>query len=701
MPDLLYEIGCEELPATFVAPTMVQLENLFRASFAQARLWDEAGGGTVRAYGTPRRLVLHATGLKARQDDETLSVKGPSASVAFDAEGKPTKAALGFVQKNKIAPEELEVVDGYVTATVTRVGRSALVIAGEALPQMTRALTFPKAMRWGAGRLRFARPLRWLLALLDDQIIPCAVEHVAAGRTTRGHRFLSPSEADVPDVAAYFGIMREKSVLIDPEERRAVIVAQAERLGAEAGGRVQIAPELLEENVNLTEYPTAVRGGFSPDFLTLPRPVLVTAMRKHQRYFPLVAFDGALLPGFVAVRNGGGLALDTVRVGFENVLAARFNDARFFDEMDARTTLASKAEGTRLIVFQEKLGSVFQKSERLVSILENGGLLDGLEEEQISTVQRAAALCKADLASEMVKELPALQGIVGEEYARREGEPEAVAVAIAEHYRPKGAGDPLPLSAAGVRLAIADRVDTLAGYLGIGIVPTGTSDPYALRRAAAGLVALLATSPALPAPRTLFGAAWEAYAGQGIPQTAAQESAESGFLLLLAQRLDAALEELGVRYDVREAVLATPLHSVAETQARAQALGALADGASFRDALAADTRIGNILRFARKEGLALPGADPAPAFFEDPTEQALMDAATAAAPVAAAALGRADYAGALDALAGLRGPVDAFFEAVMVMSEDVVRRDNRLALLGTAHALFLRLADFEKIITNA
>ncbi len=701
MPDLLYEIGCEELPATFVAPTMAQLESLFRASFAQARLWDEAGGGTVRAYGTPRRLVLHATGLKARQDDETLSVKGPSASVAFDAEGRPTKAALGFAQKNKIGAEDLKVVDGYVQANITRVGRSALEIAGELLPQMTRALTFPKAMRWGAGRLRFARPLRWLLALLDDQVIPFAVEHVAAGRTTRGHRFLSPSEADVPDVAAYFGIMREKSVLIDPEERRARIVAQAERLGTEAGGRVQIAPELLEENVNLTEFPTAVRGGFSPDFLTLPRPVLVTAMRKHQRYFPLVGDDGALLPGFVAVRNGGDLALDTVRAGFENVLAARFNDARFFDEMDARTTLSSKAGGTKMIVFQEKLGSVFQKSERLVLILENGGLLDGLEEEQIAALLRAAALCKADLASEMVKELPALQGIVGEEYARRDGEPEAVAVAVAEHYRPKGAGDPLPESPTGLRLAIADRLDTLAGYLGIGIVPTGTSDPYALRRAAAGLVALLATSPAFPAPRTLFGAAWEAYTGQGIPQTATREDAEASLLLLLAQRLDAALDEQGTRYDIREAVLATPMHSVFETQARARAVNALADGASFRDALAADTRLGNILRFARKEGLALPDAAPNPAFFEDDTEQALMDAVTAAAPALADALERADYAGALRGLAALRGPVDAFFEAVMVMSEDVVRRDNRLALLVAAHSLFLRLADFEKIVTNA
>ena len=287
-----------------------------------------------------------------------------------------------------------------------------------------------------------------------------------------------------------------------------MIVSQAQKLAAETGGQVQIAEELLDENVHLTEYPTAVLGAFSADFLTLPRPVLVTAMRKHQRYFPLVSPDGALMPNFIAIRNGGGEYLDTVRAGFENVLAARFNDARFFHDLDGQTTLAAQVDGTKTIVFQEKLGSVYQKSLRLGLILDNGSVLDELEEAGIRHLCRAAELCKADLASEMVKELPALQGTIGEEYARRDGEPEEVAVAISEHYKPKGAGDPLPETLTGRLLAIADRVDTLTGYAGIGVVPSGTSDPYALRRAASGLVALLGTSEALPAPHTLFDAAW-------------------------------------------------------------------------------------------------------------------------------------------------------------------------------------------------
>ncbi len=699
MPELLFEIGCEELPATFVAPTMGQMEQGFRDKFAAAKLWD-AESGTVRVYGTPRRLVIHATGLAGRQADETLQVKGPSQAVAFDPEGKPTKAALGFAQKNKIAPEELAVVDGYVQATVMRAGRDANEIAGELLPQIARELSFPKAMRWGAGKLRFARPIRWIVALLDTEMIPCGIEHVSAGRTTRGHRFLSPDEVDVPNPGAYFNIVREKRVLVDPAERREMIVAQAHALAIEAGGQVQIAEELLEENVQLTEWPTAVLGGFSPEYLSLPRPVLVTAMRKHQRYFPLVSPEGALMPNFIAIRNGGDQYLDTVRTGFENVLAARFNDARFFHDLDGKTPLAEKMEGTKSIVFQEKLGSVYQKSLRLVSILENGSLLDELDGANIGFVTRAAQLCKADLASEMVKELPALQGVVGEEYARRDGEPEEVAVAIAEHYKPKGAGDPLPATLTGRLLAIVDRVDTLTGYVGLGIVPSGTSDPYALRRAAAGLVALLATSDTLPAPDCLFDAAWNAYAEQGITQTATREAAYASFLLLLSQRLDAALEEKGVRYDIRDAVLATPIHSVFETQARALALNSLIDTPEAKDALAAATRIGNILRFAQKEGIVLPADDPTPMLTEHSSEQTLMDALNDAAPVVSGSLTRGEYATALVALAALRAPVDAFFEAVMVMVDDVERRDNRLLLLARLRALFAQFADFDRIVTG-
>ena len=698
MPELLFEIGTEELPATFVMPTMAQLESGFRDKFTAAKLWSEAGGGTVTVSGTPRRLAIYATGLAARQADETILLKGPSAAVAFDPQGKPTGAALGFARKNGLAADDLAVVNGYVQATVLRAGRETAGIAGDLLTQLVRELTFPKAMRWGTGKLRFARPLRWLVALLDDAVIPCAIEHIAAGRATRGHRFLSPDEIDVPNPAAYSDLVRQKYVILAPSERREMIVSQAESLASRVGGRVQIAEELLDENVFLTEYPTAVLGAFSPEFLALPRPVLVTAMRKHQRYFPLTAPDGSLMPNFVAIRNGGGDYLDTVRSGFENVLSARFNDARFFDDLDSQTTLAAKVDGTKTIVFQEKLGTVYLKTLRLPLIIENGGLLDALPVLEINALRRAAQLCKADLASEMVKELPALQGVIGEEYARREGETEAVALAISGHYKPKGAGDPLPETEAGRRLAIADRVDTLTGYTGIGIVPSGTSDPYALRRAAAGLAALLATSESLPSPQVLFQSAWSAYADQGITQTASIEQAQASFILLLTQRMDASMEEKGVRYDVREAILATRLHTVYETQSRALAFSSLISTPQAAEAQAAATRVGNILRFAEKEGMVVGTDVPSPALFEDSSEEGLLDALSDAEPAFGGAMARRDYASALHILAGMRPAVDAFFESVMVMGNDVPRRANRLALLGCLRDLFRQFADFDRLV---
>jgi glycyl-tRNA synthetase beta chain len=701
MTELLWEIGCEELPATFVAPTLAQIEQLFRDKFTAARLWsgDADIDNTLRVIGTPRRLVLHVNGLADRQPDETLVVKGPAEHIAFNAEGEPSKAAIGFANKNGVQVGELTVVDGYVQATVKRVGQSASEIAAELLPKIARELTFPKAMRWGSGKLRFARPIRWILALLDNEVVPFSIEHVATGRKTRGHRFLSPDEVEVPTIDAYFHLMREKFVLLDPDERRGMIVDQATSLAKhEAEGVVQINPALLDENVFLTEYPTAVLGSFSPEFLELPTPVLITAMRKHQRYFPVFAQDGSLLPRFVAVRNGGGDYLDTVRAGYEQVLVARFNDAKFFFDLDTTTPLSAKIDGTKNIVFQEKLGTVYEKSLRFGPILRDSGLLSELGAAESQNVLRAAELAKADLASEMVKELPALQGIVGQNYAERDGEPEAVAVAIAEHYMPKGAGEALPGSLAGRLLAIADRVDTLTGYSGIGIFPTGTSDPFALRRAGSGLVALLGTERSLPALASLFGAAWNAYHTQGIALTETREQAYTYFLTLIGQRLNASLEDKGVRYDVRDAVLAAPITHVFDTQARAVTLGAQADSAGVRQAAAALLRIGNILRFAVKEGVEIPTTDADPALFEQDVEGQLWSAYLETRSQYATAADAGDWDKALELLGALRPAVDAFFESVMVMGDDVARRANRLALLSRVHETYNEYAEFDKLV---
>jgi glycyl-tRNA synthetase beta chain len=698
--DLLLEIGCEELPATFVAPALAQLEAQFREKFGAVKLWDAASGGTVRTYGTPRRMVIHAGGVAARQPDETVTVKGPAQNIAFDADGKPTPAGLGFARKNNIAPEELTVVDGYVQISVTRPGRPAIEIAAELLPAIARALTFPKAMRWGSGKLRFARPIRWILALLDEEVIPFSIEHVPAGRKSRGHRFLAPQEFDVPDIRSYFNLIGQHSVLIDPTVRRSLILTETRKLALDEGGTAVIDDDLLDENVFLTEYPTAVLGSFATEYMALPRPILVTAMRKHQRYFPVTDSAGELLPRFIAIRNGGGEYLDTVRAGYEHVLSARFNDAKFFLDLDTQTPLSAKIEGTKKIVFQEKLGSVYQKSQRLGVLLAESGLATGATDEERAELMRAAELCKADLASEMVKELPALQGVVGADYAGRDGEPEAVCKAIVEHYMPKGAGEALPVSPAGLRLAIADRVDTLIGYLGIGIMPSGSSDPFALRRAAAGLVALLATSAELPPLRFLFDAAWAAYQHQEIPLTEAHDTAYANFVTLVSQRLDAALDEAGVRYDLRDAALSVPFSTVFEADSRAAALQAAADTDDFRNALAAATRIGNILRFAQKEKLAISAGAPHADLFEHDAERNLWNAWTATELAYNSARAVRDWKSALHGLANLRVPTDAFFDSVMVISDDTARRDNRLALLARLREAFDHLADFDKVVTG-
>ena len=702
MTELLWEIGCEELPATFVAPTLAQIEQLFQDKFTAARLWDkDADDAAVRVLGTPRRLVLHAHGLAARQPDETLLVKGPKQDIAFNAEGEPSKAAIGFAHKNGVQVGELTVVDGYVQATVKRVGQSAAEIAAELLPRIARELTFPKAMRWGSGKLRFARPIRWILALLDNDVIPFSIEHVVTGRKTRGHRFLSPDEVEVSTIDEYFHQMREKFVLLDPEERRGMIVDQATSLAKHhADGVVQINEALLDENVFLTEYPTAVLGAFSPEFLELPTPVLITAMRKHQRYFPVFAEDGALLPRFVAVRNGGGDYLDTVRAGYEQVLVARFNDAKFFFDLDTTTPLSAKIAGTKNIVFQEKLGTVYEKSLRLGPILRDSGLLAGLGAGESQNVLRAAELSKADLASEMVKELPALQGIVGRNYAERDGEPEMVAAAIAEHYLPKGAGEALPETLAGRLLAIADRADTLTGYFGIGVFPTGTSDPYALRRAGSGLVALLGVDRSLPSLAPLFDAAWKAYHTQGIALTESRDQAYAYFLTLIGQRLNASLEEKGVRYDVRDAILAAPTTHVFDTQARAAALSARVDSVAVREAAAAVLRIGNIVRFAAKEGSEIPSTDADPALFEHDVEGRLWSAYLDTRLNYATASDAGDWENALDLLGALRPSVDAFFDGVMVMGDDLPRRANRLALLSRVRETYQEYADFDKLVAS-
>lgn len=728
MPDLVLEVGTEEMPAGAIEAALEQLRAGVEKGLADLRLPAQS----VTVYGTPRRLIAFAAGVPARQADQEREVRGPAAAVAFGPDGKPTGAALGFAKKQGVAVEALKrqrVGEAeYVMARVRDVGRPAGDVLGPMLADVVKGLFFPKMMRWGdqrEGGLRFVRPIRWILCLLDANVVPTEVAGVHSGRQTRGHRFLSPDSFDVPEAPDLFQMLRLAGVMVDPQERRAAIVAQAEALAAEVGGRVPWDEALLEENVHLVEWPTALRGGFDPAYLELPRPVLVTAMKKHQRFFPVEDGTGKLLPYFISVRSGGDEGLDIVREGNERVLTARFADASYFFAQDRETPLDKMAEELDRLLFQEKLGTMAHKRARLVLLA--GALADslGLDLAEKSNAVRAASLAKADLVSRMVVELPALQGIIGGEYARMQGEPAEVADAIAEQYRPRSAGDALPTSRLGRLLAVADRLDTLVGYVGIGVLPSGSSDPYGLRRAAQGVIQILAEEPQMPPLVEMETQAAHAY----------QQVNDLDFPLdplcndlagLFDQRMSALLEDRGVRYDLIDAALSGgSVFStlVYATIQRGETLQQLAAGPSFVPTTQAAARVANILRSsgAAADGPPIPGKEGIHggashsveravslleqtarrvdgALLREPSEKALYDAASRLAPEVARRAAQYQFAELYRALDGLREPVTRFFDDVMVMVDDPAVRTNRLALLTFVDTEYKALADFTKVV---
>ncbi|MEP6756399.1 MAG: glycine--tRNA ligase subunit beta, partial [Chthonomonadales bacterium] len=483
MPDLLLEVGTEEMPAGAIESALSQLKSAIELGLTAARVPADC----VSVCGTPRRLIVTATELPARQPDLSTQVKGPSKSVAFDASGNPTGAAIGFAKKQGIAVEDLTILStdqgDYVQALVHEVGLPAIEAVSPIITAALKGLSFPKVMRWGNGANRFVRPVRWIVCMIDGKVTDFEFGGVKAGSKSRGHRFLSPDEFELSTGSNFARELYSRHVMIDPEKRREAIVRQSNELAAELGGNIPWDEGLLDENVWLVEWPTAVLGSFDPEYLELPRPVLVTAMKKHQRYFPIEDAGGNLKPNFIAIRSGDDANLDIVRDGYERVLAARFNDAKYFYSQDLESSLPEMRSQLDRLVFQEKLGNYLQKSNRLLSLANFMATSAGVD---VASASRTAELCKADLVSRMVIELPALQGVIGREYALKTESPD-VADAILEHYLPRFPGDKLPATPVGRLLAIADRIDTLVGYVGIGILPTGSSDPFGLRRAAQGL----------------------------------------------------------------------------------------------------------------------------------------------------------------------------------------------------------------------
>ncbi|TRY26212.1 glycine--tRNA ligase subunit beta [Brevibacillus sp. LEMMJ03] len=684
--DLLLEIGTEEMPARFVAGAAAQLKEKVEKWLAAERIPYDA----VVSYETPRRFAVHVSGLAEKQPDRNEEAKGPARKIAQDESGNWTKAAQGFARSNGVDVDQLYFKDvngvEYVFARKSEAGKATRELL-PALADVIAGMTFPKNMRWGAYELKYVRPIRWLVALFGEDVIEMEIAGVKAGRVTRGHRFLGSQEVTLTQPGEYAAKLAEQHVIVDPDERRRSIVEQIRRMERENGWRIPMDEGLLDEVVHLVEYPTALYGTFDEAFLSIPREVLVTSMREHQRYFPVEDGNGHLLNHFVTVRNGDSRALDNVAKGNEKVLRARLSDARFFYEEDQKLSIESCLKRLETIVFHEELGTIGDKVRRVRDLA--GRIAGRLElgEAEAACVDRIAEIAKFDLVTNMVGEFPELQGIMGEDYARKAGESEAVARGVFEHYLPRFAGDQLPQSAEGAAVSIADKLDTIVGCFSIGIVPTGSQDPYGLRRMAAGIVAILLDRGwKLPLDR-LWDAALDIYAAQGVTKRDRDE-VKKDLADFFALRLKNALQEEQIRYDVIDAVLSADIALVPDVLAKAKALMAAVQADDFKLTVEQFNRAGNLAQKAEDDAID-------EAVFTEDAERALYKAYLS---VREQVEGLDDQAAVLSTLSQLREPIQSFFDAVMVMADDQAVRRNRLALLLGISRLIGAYADFSKLV---
>lgn len=688
--DLLFEIGAEEIPATYIQPALDQMKAAAEAFLHESRLSHEG----VRAEGTPRRLTLMVAGLQERQDDRSEEAQGPSAKVAFGPDGAPTQVGIGFAKGKGIDPSRLTIKatpkGDYVFATVFQPGRFTADLLEEWLPTLVRKLNFPKSMRWSdGGPLRFARPINWLCALYGPRHLKFKLEHLESGTSTRGHRFLAPAEIKLKDAADYEKKLAAAEVVLSVAERRDTLRAQLEK-AAKKVGRLVVDEDLLAVVANLLEKPFVLAGEFDPAYLVLPKAVIIKVLREHQFCFAVEREDGSLAPVFLATTNGIEANLSAIREGNARVIRARLEDAKFFFTEDQKVSMEQRREDLKAVVWQEKLGTVYERVERLESLA--GWLAERLAPEARDDAARAARLCKSDLVTNMIgeKEFTSLQGEMGGLYARVNGENAAVADGIAEHYRPRFASDEAPATAVGRCVALADKMDELVGCLGIGLVPTGSQDPYALRRKASGIVTILRTSVAPLSLADFTEAAIRLYP-QGRLTTHPHELMTQ-IRDFFRSRLEYALLENGFETDLVAAVAATRSEFVAEAFARAEALRQVMDRDDFALATQAFSRVTNILE---KAGDIKPVQEK---LLEDGAEKLLWERYLAARPVVERHCQQGAYAKAFEALAGLRNAIDAFFNDVMVMAEDPQVRSNRLSMLAQMAQTIGLIADFRKLL---
>ena len=705
----LLEIGTEEIPARMIDAALEDLAlGLFR-EIESARLWPGAGIGrqdTLRVFGTPRRLAARAEGILERQPDADQEITGPPVKAAYDARGAPTKAAEGFARAQGVPVGELQRLQtpkGECVGLRKKVaGRPAAEILAERVPALVSSLTFPKMMRWGRGEHRFVRPIHWILALLDHAPVDMTILGVRSGVTTSGHRILGRQSIVVPDPFRYQEVLRNHLVIAEVGERRDLVRSRLEEVARGCGAGIAAPPgappgtvgdpELLQEVTQGVEWPHVVAGEFDASFLDLPQELLVTAMRHHQKFFSLMQGSGRLLNRFLAVADTQGEPHGAIRKGNEWVLRARLADARFFWEEDRKKALRDHTTGLARVTFHEKLGSYGRKIERMLPLA--GAVLPAFERAGLAVdraaVQEAVRLSKADLTTQMVKEFPELEGIVGGLYARADGLGERVAAAIAGHYLPRGVDDPLPATPEAAVVSLADRIDTQAGIFLLGIVPTGSRDPYGVRRSVLGVCRIFIGMKVRVSLGDLVERAIRTYGEAGIEGSVPPADARSSLLEFYRGRLQHLGESDGLRPDSVRSALAASMDDPYDARLRMAALDDIRAEPGFEALALAHKRIKNILQ---EQVVTLPD----PALLKEDAERALDRSVRSVLPAIEAAQARLDHAGALREIARLGDPLGRFFEEVLVMAEDRRLRDNRLAILRSIGSLFLRVGDFSEI----
>ena len=687
--DCVFEIGTEEIPARFMRKTMADIEGLAVNMLQEERLTYNA----LKVLGTPRRLVLYIEGLVDNQPDLVREMRGPSAKVAFDADGNPTKALQGFARSCGVDVSDIVVKDTesgqYAHAMARDKGEEVSVVLSRIFPAIITSLTFPKAMRWASSDFRFVRPIRWLLAIFGEDVIDFEIAGIKAGKMTAGHRTISPGMHQVTTAKSYFGDLREHGVIVDQEERKSIIGSQLKEIAEQNGGVAVIEESLLEEVTFILEWPTGFVGNFDSSYLDIPEPCITTPMQEHQRYFPVRNSKGKLMSKFIAFRNGNEKSLETVVAGNERVLRARLADAKFFYAEDMMVPLVERTKELANVTFQESLGSMEAKcirNEELVKFLVSESKDESWRNTDDKVIELLARNCKTDLVTSVVREFAELQGIMGCEYMIRQGFEPDIAIAIAEHYMPRFAEDELPSTAYGSLLAIADKIDTVVGYFALGLIPTGSTDPYSLRRQTLGVVLIALKHPDMVSIKSLVRKAYELHAAKSTLKLGMDETVEE-VMKFIGGRIDNIMSERNISHDVIEAVSASGYMYPSRVIDSAMAIENIKKDSSFADYVAAFSRVKNIAVHATTHEFDQKK-------MTNPSDIFIL---TSYLDVLGKVEGLADVNEEIKCYISMTPAINKFFEDVMVMDEDQEVRTNRLAILASIEKMCTMVADFSKV----